>query len=414
MAYSELIKSFERIRDYMREFYVYGFKSRDEVDIKSARGYDNERRRIESWLSDCMGFRHTPEGKNVFLSVDSREIAHNPLHVAFRAKSFTRNDITLHFILLDLLQSGESLTVQQAADRIASDYLSRAPGGELPDESTVRKKLLEYEKLGLLEMRTDGRKRLYSMSHRGVDLARWADAIAFYAEADSLGVIGGFLLPRLDSAPEWFRFKHHYLLRVLESEPLLAALSAIHERRCVLLHMGTGQSGREITWRVTPVKALASTQTGRYYLCAYSSRRGRICCYRMDHIRAIEMLEHDPEFMDRRARFDQVKQHLWGAGIGGNRSVSHIEMTVQVSEDEDYIVRRLIRERRCGNVERIDGTHWRYTCDVYDPYEVGPWVRTFIGRITDFQCGDAAVAERFRSDVRAMLAQYGGDADAVQ
>ena len=30
MAYSELIKNFARIRDYMREFYVYGFKSREE------------------------------------------------------------------------------------------------------------------------------------------------------------------------------------------------------------------------------------------------------------------------------------------------------------------------------------------------------------------------------------------------
>lgn len=30
MAYSELVKSFERIRSYMREFYVYGFKSRDQ------------------------------------------------------------------------------------------------------------------------------------------------------------------------------------------------------------------------------------------------------------------------------------------------------------------------------------------------------------------------------------------------
>ena len=48
MAYSELIKNFERIRDYMREFYVYGFKSREEYDTKSARSYDNERRRIES------------------------------------------------------------------------------------------------------------------------------------------------------------------------------------------------------------------------------------------------------------------------------------------------------------------------------------------------------------------------------
>ena len=57
MAYSELVKSFERIRNYMREFYVYGFKSRDEYGMKSTRSYDNERRRIESWLGDYMSFR---------------------------------------------------------------------------------------------------------------------------------------------------------------------------------------------------------------------------------------------------------------------------------------------------------------------------------------------------------------------
>lgn len=46
MAYSELIKDFGRIRDYMREFFVYGFKSRDEYTRKSSRSYDDERRRL--------------------------------------------------------------------------------------------------------------------------------------------------------------------------------------------------------------------------------------------------------------------------------------------------------------------------------------------------------------------------------
>lgn len=66
MAYSELIKSFEIIRDYMREFYIYGFKSREEYTKKSARSYDDKRRRIESWLGGYMSFRHTAEGENVF------------------------------------------------------------------------------------------------------------------------------------------------------------------------------------------------------------------------------------------------------------------------------------------------------------------------------------------------------------
>ena len=68
VAYNELIKNFEKVRAYMREFYVYGFKSRNEYDGKSARSYDDERRRIESWLGEYMHFTQTAEGKNVFLS----------------------------------------------------------------------------------------------------------------------------------------------------------------------------------------------------------------------------------------------------------------------------------------------------------------------------------------------------------
>ena len=102
-SYSELIKNFERIRAYMREFYIYGFKSRDGYQSKSARSYDDERRRIESWLGEHMSFVRTPEGKNVFISIDSRLIKHNPFYNAWKAKSFTDGDITLHFIIFDIL-----------------------------------------------------------------------------------------------------------------------------------------------------------------------------------------------------------------------------------------------------------------------------------------------------------------------
>ena len=57
MENSELIKNFERIRDYMRQFYVYGFRSRSEMGMKKTRSYDNERRRIESWLGEYSRFR---------------------------------------------------------------------------------------------------------------------------------------------------------------------------------------------------------------------------------------------------------------------------------------------------------------------------------------------------------------------
>ena len=134
MAYSELIKSFDRIRSYMREFYVYGFKSRSEYSQKSARSYDNEKRRIESWLGDYMSFRQTSSGKSVFLSFDSRYVRHNPLYKAFKAKSFTDKEITLHFILLDLLYDPSvCLTLSEISEKINNDYVHVFRNPLVPD-----------------------------------------------------------------------------------------------------------------------------------------------------------------------------------------------------------------------------------------------------------------------------------------
>ena len=143
MAYSELIKNFNRTRAYLRSFYVYGFQHRREYDQKSARSYDNERRRVESWLGDYMSFGQDAEGRRVFLSVDSRAIPENPLYRAFRTKTFTDLDISLHFYLLDLLSDSKGLPISAVMDRLA-DYLSEFDSECWPDESTVRKKLKEY------------------------------------------------------------------------------------------------------------------------------------------------------------------------------------------------------------------------------------------------------------------------------
>lgn len=210
MAYSELVKNFDRIRDYMRQFYVYGFKSRTEYDKKSARSYDNERRRLESWLGDFMRFRQTSDGKNVFMSVDSRSIPGNPLYNAFKAKSFTAGDVTFHFYILDLLQSGEEYTVQEILDLIFDKYLCHFESDWQPDISTIRKKLKEYVSLGILKAEKRGRELHYSRVADNIALGAWADTAAFFSEADPLGVIGSTILDKLNVSPDYYQFNWYH------------------------------------------------------------------------------------------------------------------------------------------------------------------------------------------------------------
>ena len=82
MAYSELVKRFDLVRDYMRDFLIFGFKTREDFDRKSGRTYDNERRRIESWLGDSLRWEYRAGGKALFLSLDAGTLSRNPLYLS--------------------------------------------------------------------------------------------------------------------------------------------------------------------------------------------------------------------------------------------------------------------------------------------------------------------------------------------
>ena len=406
MAYHELIKNFNHIRAYLRSFCVYGFRHRDEFTQKSARSYDNERRRVESWLSEYMSFGQDEDGRRVFLSVDSRSIPENPLYRAFRSKSFTDRDITLHFHILDILKVTDGLSITGMMDKLA-DRLSGFETDKVPDESTVRKKLKEYAALGLIDLEKRGRETVYVRREDPMDLASWDAAVAFFSEAAPLGVIGSFVQDRLQEKYGYFRFKHHYILNVLDSEILYELFSAIGEHRQITFTTRR----RRIT--ALPLKVYIGTQTGRQYLLAWSPASERFSFYRIDLIDNVKAGDAAKFPADIKCRTDEFCAHTWGVAGNNDTHLEHIEMTVLVGPGEDYIVERLTREKRCGTVEQIDDTHWKFSADVYDTIEMMPWLRTFIGRVTDLQCTDQRVIDRFWKDHDAMLKMYGGDHNAV-
>ena len=407
MAYSELIKNFNRIRDYMREFYVYGFKSRDEYTQKSARSYDDERRRLESWLGDYMQFRQTPDGKNVFISVDSRTSSHNPLYKAWKAKSFTDGDITLHFIIFDILcDPGVSMTLGEVMERI-DDYLSGFRMPRTYDESTVRKKLKEYAKEGIIETEKKGRRLVYRRARTDCELDR--DMLDFFSETSPCGVIGSFLLDKLDEREDYLSFKHHYSTSAMDSEILCDLFAALSERRRVILENMNRHTGRVTDNPAVPLRIMVSVQSGRQYLMAYSIPFGGISSFRIDNLISVKMDRVEEHFEEMRAELDRMLPHMWGVSTQ-NRSgqpMEHVEFTIRYRDDETHIPLRLEREKRIGTVEHLDGNTSRFTADVYDASEMVPWIRTFICRIVSIHISDRELEEQFRDDIRAMYELYG-------
>ena len=417
-SYSELIKNFERIRAYMREFYVYGFKSREGYQTKSARSYDDERRRLESWLGEHMRFVRTPEGKNVFISIDSRTIRHNPLYNAWKAKSFTDGDITLHFILFDILHDpGVKRSIAQLLQEIDEKYLADFQTPMVFDESTLRKKLKEYCEAGIILAEKEGRK-LYFRRADTPDISQLVDALHYFSEVAPCGVIGSFILDKAQAHTDAFTFKHHYITGAIDSGVLAALFAAMQEKRAVTVTNMSRKKDMPRRSRIVPLRVLISVQSGRQHLFAYLPDYNVFTSYRIDYLSNVKPEEPTPRFDELRAELDRMQSKMWGVSIKRNKwgkdRLEHVEFTVKVADNEGYIVKRLEREKRIGRVEKLDEHTYRFSADVYDTSEMIPWIRTFICRIEKMNFSNRTVENQFKKDLEAMYRMYGISREVTQ
>lgn len=411
MAYHELVKNFNHVRDYMREFYIYGFKSREEYTKKSPRSYDDERRRVENWLGDYMYFRQSPDGKNVFLAIDSRVSHHNPFYKAFKTKSFTDIDITLHFILLDLFEvAGEALPIGRIIEQL-DQYLSVFQKQKVFDESTIRKKLNEYVKEGILTTEKHGKSFYYKRTEMGVEYD--TDILNFFSEIAPCGVIGSYLLDKKEICEEYFIFKHHYISSAIDSEIICQLFLAIREKRSIFLETSKPQGKHSVRSHVIPIRIMISVQNGRQYLMAYISQFKRITSFRIDRIVSVKLAEKTERFDELREKLNGMQKHMWGVSTQSRsyRRMEHVEFTVHYYNDEQHIHHRLEREKRCGTVEKLDNNTSKFSADVYDASEMIPWIRTFICRITEVHFSNEKLEEQFKNDIEKMYQIYGVDGD---
>ena len=399
--FSELIKRFDKIRDYMRDFYVYGFKSRTDFTKKSSRTYDNEKRRCESYIGKYMKWDYSNGNKTSFISVDCGNIPTNPLYAAWKSKSFTANDIMLHFYILSAL-STEAMGVEELTNQVSEE-------SEVTFEvQTVRNKCNEYFKLGLLRREKVGKAFVYSLPEEEIEFTPdLLDAIKFFQGAGNFGEIGSYILDNEKQKNDLFAFKHYYIAHTLESGILFDLLSAIRQGRLVTFTNHSEKSGQTITGSGLPLKIIISTTTGRRYVCMYLSQRKRFLTFRLDYLKSITLEEPMEEALKLKERLNVHLDKVWGVSFGSYRQAELISMKLFIDEEkEQYILDRIHREGQGGEVTKIEKNTFLYTKEVLDSNDMIPWIRTFIGRIIGLEGTNQLVVKRFYADMEQMAVMY--------
>lgn len=402
--FQELIKNFERIRDYMRQFYVYGFKVRNDFTEKSPRTYDNERRRIESYLDHYIHTEYSSKGKQVSISIDSKSISQNPLYAAWKAKSFTDNDLMLHFFIPDLLCDGQEMSVNEITDRISTDY------GVVFEEQTVRLKLKEYEAEGLFSSRKLGKKQLYRLKKSESLDKILTSAVKLFQETAPFGFIGSTILDREQADNNLFRFKHHFIVHTLEDGVLFEILKAFREKRKIRFENKASRSGTVSTFTGIPLKIFVSTLTGRRYLCIYKEDSRRFFNMRLDSITKVQHLEEYPFYDERQKELKQNLSKCFGVSFSGTvRSARIEEIYIKLRIDEKreaYVLERLYREARGGEIIKTAENTFLYSGLFFDTNELLPWIKTFTGRILDIQGTSPYVVNKLLCDLNKMYEMY--------
>ena len=402
--YSELIKNFSRIRDYMREFFVFGFKTRNDFNQKSKRTYDNERRRIENYLGDLTKWEYGDGGKKVFISVDSSKIPVNPFYKAYKSKSFTDNDVILHFLILDILTSNDSLTLDEITDLI-NDRVEL-----LFEPQTVRNKLKEYTEYGIINATKEKKAHYYSLNKcyfEDFDIPK--DALLYFSEVAPFGVIGSYINDRIDNTNAKFQFKHNFIVNTLEDNILLDIINAIKDKKRVVIENYSRRDDVSNNFNILPLMIYVSVQTGRRYLIAQGKGKYRFSVYRLDYIKSIKILEPDENFDQLKQTLESCFETSFSTALIREGKPEHFEMTLFINEQtEDFIIKRLEREGRGGIVEKLGRNLYKYTNDVFDTNELTTWIKTFIGRVVELSGDNKKVINLFYDDVRKMAEMYGG------
>ena len=399
--YQELIKKFSNLRAYMRDFFVYGFHTRKDVPAKQVRTYDDERRRIESYFGEFVHAEYGPDGKQISLSLRTDRLQANPFYAAYASKSFTDNDLCLHFILLDILAGGKGYTIHELAGRILRRW------DMVFEEQTLRLKLKEYAELGILSAGKQGRAAVFSLSPLRLEHllppAKQAAFLGFFSEAAPFGELGAYLLRAGDCRNACFVFRHHFIAPVLDDMVLLTLLTAMHQGRYVSL-VNFSHTKQKKDFVGAPLRILVSRQNGRRYVLLRQAREAQIFSFRLDYIQRAVLGEACPRIRDWQREAAAVA--AWGPTYTGGGALETVRLVLAVGEDEGFILARLQRERRHGEVRCLSPGRYEYRVAVPSARELLGWVKSFIGRIVVFESSDEKAAALFYADLRRLQELY--------
>ncbi|WML32982.1 WYL domain-containing protein [Clostridium sp. OS1-26] len=426
--FSDFIKHYNIIRTILRDLFLYGCFSREELEGKrkiSSRKISYEIRRIQQYIEEEY-IRIDRDGryKLLALTYDSIRNTENFLVKTYMTKSFTRTDLILYFCLFGTLYAQDKpCCFREIEDTLIEDGLISYDN---ISSKTIERKLNEMcTSLGILDCETVKRTKHYSISRDIFEVFDDQEVIelltavslfkntlfpvsaGYYCEDNLKDYILYERKIKLDFA-DYFQYRNLHFHPVIEEEILWKLLNAMQERKCIRLNykLPPNRSIDNPKEFLRPFKVRYDIQCGRFYLVSYDNRN-KCVISRLDRIEDIEVYNSTYEAEGLKELYERDMKYSWSSvPLGQGKKTENIKIEIIIDESkEKYIIEKIQSEVQEGAIERIEEGLYHLTMTVNDSGEMVPWIRSYSGYMKVIQ--GRHLAKRLTEDWREMLENYG-------
>lgn len=435
MAYNNNIGFYDNIRKTIRLISLYGCYCRDDFEkilnvnsnnnsIRlSGRKYDDEFRRIRYVVSEkFINENFKNNNKYVSLKYDMIENSKNYLFNFYELKS-PKNTIKYFLVIQQILNStNDSLSINDILDNFSEKFLYDV------SESTLKRMIKYLVDQGLL-VKVDKKNR-YKIStdfFEDFTVDEIIDifyAVQFYSNIGLISVPGYYVKNIIKrylkynrgfhfEEKELFIFRHLAFHKILEDEIICEIINCIKQHYSKKF-IYEKKYGKESQIEIIPLNIITEYYYGRQYVFGINCFDKKVNLYRLDKIYEcskenksdVKVYDQNEVYIEKNY-YDKYFKNSWCTSLKGDELIN-VEIDFLFDEiKESYILERLKREGKWGDIIKIEQNHYLYKIQVSDPIELKPWIRSFAGFVKVRSSNKHDLDEGIQKEWRESLEKYG-------
>jgi len=414
------VKDYNKLRTFLRYAFLYGCYTKDDFVERlnySSSLVDKDYRRLLNILGERHFKKKTPKQTRFRMKYNYYKDTENYLVKSYYAKSSTKLQLSLYFLILQVLKS--RMDVNEISTRIPT----------LSDDFNIKTltrqldKMVELDLIEKIQHKKKGKlyyepKKDFFAQLTDEELKNLKYAVEFFCNIEFPSVPGYYLSHTIDQYMKYhrkikeagkslflYRFKNFHT--ILEEDMAWKLLWCINSNKMIDIEYNSRHG--IINKVIRPIKLVIDIYYGRWYLIG-STDNALINIYRVDKISDFNIVDSHEDSSYDKVQTDELFRHSWSINPKSKEdstSIIKIRFSVDPHQDLSFLLNKVKREGKWGVITDIEDKSFIYTIEANDATEMKPWIRSFGHYAEVIECTNCNLRQELHDEWSDMLGSYG-------